>query len=106
MPRYVWDSDYEMFVDAATYHAAKANMTRRSHLAAPSVISDTMDPVKSMLDGRMYDSKSTLRQTYREGGVTEVGNDVPTKPKPKPAPDREGIKAAVGRAFSQAGLGA
>lgn len=44
-------------------------------LAAPMVIRDTMDPVQSMLDGKMYDSKRKLRRTYREGGVEEVGND-------------------------------
>jgi hypothetical protein len=60
----------------------------------------------SMLDGKLYDSKSRLRRTYREAGVTEVGNDVPTAPPPMKRPRREDIKAAVGKAFSKAGLGA
>ena len=105
MARYIWDPDYEMFVDAATYWTSKANMSKRSHLSSPSVVSDTMDPVKSMLDGRMYDSKARLRQTYRDGNVIEVGNDVPTK-HPERKSSRDDVKAAVGRAFSQAGLGA
>lgn len=77
----------------------------RSSLPCPQVIGDTMEPVQSMLDGRMYDSKSVLRRTYRAAGVTEVGNDVKAQPAPKPKPDKHAIKASVAKAFSQAGLG-
>lgn len=81
----------------------------RSDLSAPMLIQDGMEPVKSMLDGQMYDSKAKLRATYKEAGVVEVGNDssvLNPKPRPKPKPDRESIKASVGKAFSRAGLGA
>lgn len=79
--------------------------TGRSDLAAPMVIIDTMDPVQSMLDGKMYDSKSRLRRTYKEAGMIEVGNETP-KPMEKPKPDRKAIKAAVRKAASRVGLGA
>lgn len=84
-------------------------------LSAPNVISDNQPPVQSMLDGKMYDSKAALRATYRPSGnregkyYTEVGNDpsiLTPKPFVKPKPPRDKIKAAVGRAFSRAGLGA
>lgn len=81
----------------------------RSDLAGPMVISDTMQPVQSQLDGKMYDSKASLRASYRAAGVVEVGNDSSvTSPKPRPRrkPDTAGIKAAVGKAFSRVGLGA
>lgn len=81
----------------------------RSDLSAPMLIGDTMEPVQSQLDGRMYDSKSTLRATYKQAGVVEVGNDssvVNPKPRQKTKPNRQDIKAAVGKAFSRAGLGA
>jgi hypothetical protein len=87
----------------------------QSDLPAPGVISDTMEPTKSMVDGQYYTSKSALRATYLPSGnkegkrYIEIGNDSSvTNPKPrkKPAPDREGIKAAIGRAFSRVGLGA
>lgn len=80
----------------------------RSHLPGPMLIRDDMEPVQSMLDGRMYDSKSKLRATYRAAGVTEVGNDVKFTPPPKPGTrvNRKEIEATVGRAFSKAGLGA
>lgn len=48
---------------------------KRSHLPAPRIASDHMDPVQSQLDGRLYDSKSALRATYRQAGMIEVGND-------------------------------
>jgi len=79
-----------------------------SHLPAPQIMSDTMEPVQSQLDGRLYDSKSRLRSTYRQAGVVEVGNDssVTAPKRKKPEIDRQGVKASVAKAFSQAGLGA
>lgn len=55
---------------------------KRSDLACPRLASDVMDPVESQLDGRIYDSKSALRATYRAAGVTEVGND-PARLRPR-----------------------
>lgn len=78
---------------------------KRSNLKAPMLVRDGMEPVQSMLDGRMYDSKSALRATYKAAGVVEVGNDLP-KPRPRPRADRKAIKAAVRKAASRAGLGA
>jgi hypothetical protein len=80
----------------------------RSHLPGPMLIRDDMEPVQSMLDGKLYTSKSRLRRTYREAGVTEVGNDVKFDPPPPPRSrvKRKEIEAAVGKAFSRVGLGA
>ena len=86
---------------------------QRSELPAPYTISFVDEvgskPVKSMLDGKYYLSKKKLRQTYKDHGMIEVGNDSSvTNPKPfvKPKPDRKEIRAAVRRAFSRAGMGA
>jgi len=88
-------------------HAVEPAIHKRSILGAPMVIADSMAPVQSMLDGKLYDSKAALRATYRAAGVTEVGNDPAAfQTKPKPKVDRHAVKAAVGRAFSRAGLGA
>jgi hypothetical protein len=72
---------------------------KRSHLPAPGVISDTMDPVRSMQDGRIYDSKSAIRRHYKAAGVVEIGND-PARLKPfvKPKPDKKQIRDAVRKA--------
>jgi hypothetical protein len=78
----------------------------RSTLPAPHVLTDTMPPVQSMASGRIYESKSAIRAEYKRLGLREVGNDVPMTPPAPKRPRREDIKAAVGRAFSKAGLGA
>lgn len=85
---------------------ARAPSAARSSLSAPMVIGDVMTPVQSMLDGKLYDSKSALRATYRAAGVREVGNDVKTTPPPKKPIDRKAVRASVERAFSRAGMGA
>jgi hypothetical protein len=90
----------------------------RSDLAAPMIIRDSMDAVKSMLDGKMYDSKRGLRRTYREAGVTEVGDDKsytdPAQMRRQSASEvkrrktarNKKIEASVGKALSRAGFGA
>ena len=81
----------------------------RSDIPGPMIITDTMDPVQSQLDGKFYDSKAALRSTYKAAGVIEVGNDssvLEPKPFKRPTPKREDIKASVNKAFSKAGLGA
>jgi hypothetical protein len=82
---------------------------QRSDLPGPMVIRDTMDPVQSMQDGKMYDSKRAMRAHYRRAGVIEVGDDpsvLDPKPRPLPPVDEAGINAAVETAFSQMGYGA
>lgn len=102
--------------DMHDVHAWPDNHRRPEEaISAPMVIRDGMEPVQSMLDGKMYDSKRALRATYRPSGnkegkyYTEVGNDsaiMEPKPFKKPKPDRMKIKAAVHGAFSKAGFGA
>lgn len=43
--------------------------------SAFNVISDSMDPIRSMADGKMYDSKSRYRGDLKARGLIEVGND-------------------------------
>lgn len=49
----------------------------RSGLPAPMLIRDAIDPLMGMHDGKLYDSKSALRASYRAAGVEELGNDAP-----------------------------
>jgi hypothetical protein len=71
----------------------------RSSLPFPMVLSDTMEPVQSQLDGRMYDSKSSLRATYKDAGVLEIGNDPARFKTPeKPKVDRKAIRESIMRA--------
>lgn len=73
-----------------------------SDLPCPMVMGDTMAPVQSMADGRMYDSKSAIRAHYRRAGVVEVGNDpARLRARPKPKRDRHAIKDTVDKATAR-----
>lgn len=88
-------------------HAVEPSFHKRSILGAPMIIADEMPPTQHMADGNRYTSKRKFRQVTREHGCVEVGNDPAMfRPRPKPKPDRNAIKASVHRAFSRAGLGA
>ena len=70
----------------------------RSGVAAPMLIRDQMDALQGMHDGKLYDSKSALRASYRAAGVNELGNDAPTTAQ---APARPGgFREDVARAFN------
>lgn len=102
---WIWDAGRGELVEAHTLYRSN---NKRSGLASPMVVTDTMAPVQSMLDGKMYDSKAALRATYKASGMVEVGNDssiVDPKPFKRQGPDRKAIRAATDRAFSKAGLG-
>ena len=81
---------------------------KRSDLAAPMLIRDEMGPVQSQLDGKVYDSKSALRSTYKAAGVVEVGNDssVMSPTYKKPTVDRKAVSESVDKALTKAGFGA
>lgn len=71
-------------------------------LPVPYFISDTMEPVQSMLDGKMYTSKSTLRGTYKAAGMVEVGNDpARLRQRKKPKPDRKAIRESLEKATAR-----
>ncbi|MEL6758103.1 MAG: hypothetical protein AAFP81_16855 [Pseudomonadota bacterium] len=76
----------------------------RSELPSPMLIRDEMSPLMGMHDGKMYDSKSALRASYKAHGVIEVGNDSSVmKPQPrKPKrPDRKSIRDSINRAVAE-----
>ena len=57
--------------------------------------------------GTLQVPSGAAQPAVRFGNFIEVGNDpAALRPKPKPKVDRQAVKAAVGRAFSRAGLGA
>lgn len=41
------------------------------------VVSDQMDAVRCMADGKFYDSKSQMSAVHKAKGLIEVGNDIP-----------------------------
>lgn len=68
------------------------------------VISDVMPPVQGQHDGKMYDSKTQLRASYRARGLIEVGNDPARFSRSRIEPERKQIRAALERAKSQYNL--
>ena len=109
-----------VYVEQAEYDRLRAKyeeiaFQRRSsqgELACPMIISDTQPALRSMTDGRIYDSKSELRKEYRRAGVVEVGNEKQkpgrdwSEEKAKRQKQREQIKASLHRAHSRMGFGA
>lgn len=55
--------------------------SKRSNIPCPMLIADTIEPTKSMADGKYYTSKQELRGTYKASGnpqgveYIELGND-------------------------------
>jgi hypothetical protein len=104
-------------LDAWPHNCMKA-APNRSELAAPMLIRDCMDETRSMLDGKVYDSKSSLRKTYKQAGVVEIGNDSSYTDtagitarevkavKEKKAKHRKAVSQTVEKALSRAGIGA
>lgn len=80
--------------------------SKRSHLSAPMVISDNIDPVRSMADGKEYTSKAALRSTYKPSGnpdgisYAEVGNEV-VGGKPAPKVDEKAIHESLNKALAR-----
>ena len=52
-------------------------LARSDLMKSPYVVRDGMDPIKGMHNGKMYDSKSKLRKSYKRHGMVEVGNEMP-----------------------------
>lgn len=66
---------------------------------------DSMPPVLSQLDGKIYDSKSEIRKSYRRAGVLEVGTEKLSKylsktDRKKPIPEKV-INEAMEKAYSK-----
>jgi len=46
--------------------------------SVPYVISDEMEPLRHMADGRMYSSKRKFRDATKAAGCVEYGSEIPT----------------------------
>lgn len=51
------------------------HFTSQGEGSGVQIISDTMAPIRSMVDGKMYDSKSRYRSDLKAHGMIEVGNE-------------------------------
>lgn len=90
------------------FRKIRNGVVARSELSSPMVISDHIDTVQSMADGRFYSSKSALRATYKPSGnadgasYVELGNEKISAP---PAPKSVGsVKDSIMRAKQRVGI--
>lgn len=73
-----------------------------SNLPFPQVMSDTMDPVQSMVTGAWHTSKRGIRAEYKQHNVVEVGDDPNRlKPRKKPKRDERQVREVVDRAAAR-----
>ena len=68
---------------------------------APMVRTDAMAPIRSMLDGRMYDSKSRYYGTLKAAGAEIAGNDKAPFDR-RPTAESAGFGQGVGRDIKRA----
>lgn len=66
----------------------------------PYIIRDTMAHAMHPATGQMIDSKARFREITRQHGLSEVGNDFPTKPT-KPVLSRAERKRDIATAIEQ-----
>ena len=67
---------------------------------APSVISDTMEPVKHHGTGAVIDSKARFRADTRASGCVEIGNE-PIRPRAPIRLDKGSRREAIQKAIYQ-----
>ncbi len=106
MTEYAWiktDDGREVF------RRIRYDRVARSRLPCPMLIGDHIAPTRSMVDGKLYDSKAALRATYMPSGnakgerYIEIGNEQQPIPKPK-RPDRKQVRFSVQKALSRVGI--
>lgn len=81
---------------------ARQPARKRSNLPCPQLIRDCIE-LRSMVDNKIYTSKAALRQSYKDKGYIEVGNEEPVLG-PRVKPDRKAIRDSIGKALNRAGL--
>jgi hypothetical protein len=95
---YVFDRATGQLVDRDEYYA-RQSAPKRSGLACPMVISDTMDAVQHPCTGKFMTSKSAFRAETKAHGCIEVGNDpARLRPRQRPKADRKAIRDSIAKA--------
>ncbi|HUZ12659.1 MAG TPA: hypothetical protein VMU93_07425 [Caulobacteraceae bacterium] len=67
---------------------------------APMVRCDAMDPIRSMLDGRIYDSRSRYYRALKRGGAQIVGDERAAFAR-RPAFEPEGVAASLKQSIEE-----
>lgn len=103
---FVFDQDLGRLVPKHEYRHRNPRVVQRSSFPSPMVISDSIDPGMSQLDGKVYDSRSALFRSYgdyeaRTGKRVEiVGNDTAELMRETPqVADEKAIDSAIKHAL-------
>lgn len=65
------------------------------HGDGPQIISDTIEPFRSMASGEVFSSKSRYRSDLRARGMVELGNDQPTSRPAAAPPVRDTLRQTI-----------
>lgn len=86
------------------WHVVEPGLKPVGQSSAPMIIQDQMPEIKSMADGKRYDSKSAYRKSLKNNGYIECGDayqsDFNGTPK---APDTSTLDADIRRAMNEHG---
>jgi len=80
MTSYVYRPDHP---DADEFGMVDKKLLIQSYVDATHVITDNMDQLRNMADGKYYDSKSEFRKATKAAGCIEYGSEIPTLLKPR-----------------------
>jgi hypothetical protein len=93
--RYIQDPVTHKLIPADEWHQTEVN--------APMVMSD-IKPYKSMIDGKMIESRSVHRAHLKQHNMIEIGNETKHHLAPKPRERDKTIRPAVVEAMKRHGL--
>ena len=96
---YIWNEKLQRLVEKGGPDDPRHAHHARSDMPAPMLIRDGMDALRSMVTGRMHDSKSALRAEYKAHGVVEMGGEAPKAPSSAPRPSV--TKSEIGEALQK-----
>lgn len=83
--------------------ARPAAESKRSDLACPVVIGDTIESTRSVADGQTYTSMTAYKASLKKAGMTIADGALPTWTPPKK--DRAANRAAIERAICDVDAG-
>lgn len=101
---WVWSRDYETLVPKDQYLRAKHNQSARSDVPCPHVVSDSLDYMQSMADGKRYTSKRAYYDSLKRTGHEIVAGMDPSSYVAKAPNDKQleaDIAADVKRAIQE-----
>ncbi len=99
MAKYAW---FTLEDGRQVYRKVEEHRPKRSSLAAPYFVADTMEATQHPCTGEYMTSKSAFRQVTKAYGCVEVGNDpARLKTRQKAKPDRKQIRDAIAKATAE-----